>query len=110
VFTTQDFLSIVADREDPEAGRLLVRARNRKHLKALLLECEPFQKRPSDYPWHVWAERDHVQQLLADQVQALSWDNFKNATPEADCHDACVEVWQAMWQYQQGKRVWEGGK
>lgn len=110
LFTTHGFLSIVADREDPETGRLLVRARNRKHLKALLPDCEPFQKTPSDYPRRVWAEREQVQKLLTDRVAALSYDNFKNAIPDVEYHDACLDVWEAMWKYQQSKRAWGAGR
>lgn len=103
IFTPQGFLSIVADREDPQAGRLLIRARTRKHLRNLLPDCEPFQKRPSDYPWRVWATRQQVAGLVAQQVTNLTYDNFKNAIPDAEYHDACLDVWEAMWRYQQGE-------
>lgn len=106
IFTTDGFLSVVADREDPIGGRLLVRARKRKHLKKLLPDCPVFEKKPSDYPWRAWASRDRVQALLAEQVRTLDYDNFKNAIPDAVYHDACTEVWGAMWRYEQEEKPW----
>ena len=106
IFTTEGFLSVVADRQDPRRGRLLVRARKRKHLTTLLPECPVFQKKPSDYPWRAWATREQVQNLLASQVAALDYDNFKNAIPDEQYHDACTEVWGAMWRYEQEDKPW----
>ena len=47
-----------------------------------------------------------MQNLLASQVAALDYDNFKNAIPDEQYHDACTEVWGAMWRYEQEDKPW----
>lgn len=100
IFTPQGFLSIVADRENPREGQLLVRARNREHLELMLPDCEPFRKTPSDYPWRCWANRQVVAELLTRAAENLTYDNFKNAVEDPGYHDALLDVWTAMARYE----------
>ena len=99
IFTPGGFLSVVADRDRPQDGQLLVRARNREHLQALLPECGAFSVGGSDYPWRCWATREQVTDLLTQQVSALEYTNFKGAVSDHEYHLALMDVWQAMADY-----------
>lgn len=102
VFTPKGFISIVADRTDPQ-GRLLVRARSAKHLTALLPttpDREPFRVPNSDYAWRMWIDRSELAQIIAQEAEGIDYPNFKNAIREDLYHDACLDVWEAMWNYQ----------
>ena len=96
LFTNQGFISVVADRENPETGNLLVRSRDRDHLENLFPNAEIFSKTPSDYRWRAWISRDDVSQLMLAQVQNLNYTNFKNSIPDDKYHDACLDVWHVV--------------
>lgn len=100
LFTTEGFLSVVADRSAPAGERLLVRARRREHLETLLPQLQPFQLSGSDYAWRAWCNRDDLRALLMAQVDNLHYTNFKAAVRDRPYHDACLNVWQAMHRYQ----------
>lgn len=102
IFTPEGFLSVVADKNNPREGELLVRACNREHLEALLPVGEPFSMSGSDYPWRCWARRQQVAELLVTMTWTTTYTNFKNAVIDPSYHDALVDVWQAMADYEQG--------
>jgi hypothetical protein len=96
IFTNKGFLSVVADRGNPETGNLLVRSRDRNHLEELFPQAEIFSKTPSDYKWRAWISRSAVSKLMQSQVDSLNYTNFKNSIPDDKYHDACVGVWNTM--------------
>ena len=96
LFTSQGFISVVADKDNPETGNLLVRARDRNHLSDLFPNAEIFCKTPSDYKWRAWVLRDEVSSLLQSQIDNLNYTNFKNSIPDNKYHDACLDVWNVM--------------
>ena len=96
LFTNQGFISVVADRSDPETGNLLVRARDKKQLQKLFPTAIVFSKQPSDYRWRAWVPRDEVTQLVTDQVNTLNYTNFKDSIRDHKYHDACLDVWEVM--------------
>jgi hypothetical protein len=110
IFTPDGFLSIVADKDDSREGRLMVRARNRKHLDALLPECEPFCKSPSDYPWRCWASRQTVAELLVRATWTTTYTNFKGAVADPQHHDALLDVWTAIARYEEDLAETNGRK
>lgn len=97
IFTNNGFISIVADREDPEYGRLLVRSRDRDHLQNLFPNAKIFSKTPSDYRWRAWISRSEVAELLLSTVMSLNYTNFKASIKDDRYHDACLNVWEDMY-------------
>lgn len=106
IFTPHGFISVVADKDNPKSERVLVRARAKHHLVNLFPECEPFEKIGSDYAWRAWIDRREVSGLMDDLIQGLAYPNFKNEIKDPAYHDACLDVWQAMYGYQ----LWESRK
>ena len=101
LFTPEGFVSVVADRDQPADGRLLMRARARHHLEALLPKGgEIFQVPKSDYAWRAWISREQLKQVVAAAIDELDYPNFKNAIEERAYHDACMGVWEEMYLYQ----------
>jgi hypothetical protein len=96
IFTNKGFISVVADRGNPETGNLLVRSRDRNHLEELFPQAEIFSKTPSDYKWRAWISRSDVSNLMQSQVDSLNYTNFKNSIEDDKYHDACLDVWEVM--------------
>jgi hypothetical protein len=96
IFTNKGFISVVADRGNPETGNLLVRSRDRNHLEELFPQAEIFSKTPSDYKWRAWISRSAVSKLMQSQVDSLNYTNFKNSIEDDKYHDACLDVWEVM--------------
>ena len=96
IFTNKGFISVVADRGNPETGNLLVRSRDRNHLEELFPQAEIFSKTPSDYKWRAWISRSEVSNLMQSQVDSLNYTNFKNSIEDDKYHDACLDVWEVM--------------
>lgn len=98
IFTSQGFLSMVADYEQP--GHLLVRARNRKHLTALFPGIKVTTTPARDYRFRISVPQAEAVRLVAAQVEGISYHNFKNSIPDSGYHDACSDVWGVMYDYQ----------
>lgn len=94
VLTTRGFLSIVADKDDPQGPQLLVRARRRGDIEAAFgPDVEVQEGGGSDYRFRAWVDRHEVGQALADQVDEIDYGNFKNAIDDRAYHDAALECW-----------------
>ena len=100
LFTKDAFLSIVADKDNPDAGDLLVRARRRDHIPNVFPDASVFSEAGSDYAYRAWVPREEVKQALEKQIDELSYTNFKNAIDDNDYHNAAINVWFAMYQFQ----------
>ena len=96
LFTSKGFISVVADKDNPENGNLLVRARDRNHLTNLFPDATVFSKTPSDYKWRAWVSRSEVSSLVQSQVSELNYTNFKNSIEDDKYHEACLDVWNVM--------------
>ena len=96
LFTNKGFISVVADRGNPETGDLLVRSRDRNHLAELFPDAEIFSKTPSDYKWRAWVSRKDVAALVLKTVDTLNYTNFKNSIKDDKYHDACLYIWEVM--------------
>lgn len=100
----EGFVSIVTDRQNKD--RLLVRARRREDLEAVLKvaleakETEIFSDTGSDYKWRAFVSRDIVAQIIGDFVLNINYDNFKNSVRGHDLHDLYSEMWNLHWHYQ----------
>ncbi len=98
IFTNQGFISAVADFNNQ--GNLLVRARAKKHLTALFPKAEVTKTPDADYLYRASIPQAEVAKVIADQVQAIDYTNFKNSIPDDEYHAACSGVWHVMYRYQ----------
>lgn len=76
IFLSNSFLSIV-DKGDPSGATLLVRAR---------------------------IDRKVVAKTIAAELQSVRYANFKSTVKDRRRHDAYLEVWDAMMDYQSDLR------
>jgi inorganic pyrophosphatase len=100
LFTNNAFVSVVADRENPQTGDLLVRARAKGHINSLWPDAKVFSVANSDYAYRAWVSRNDFKEALLNQVDNLNYTNFKNSIRDKGYHDAALDVWDAMYSYQ----------
>jgi len=98
VFTKEGFLSIVQDKNDPDT--LVVRSRFAGHIKALFPSAKVLKTPQVDYLYRAFLPRRLVAERLAAAVGEIGYPNFKNAIADNRYHDACVDVWEAIYRYQ----------
>jgi len=100
IFTKNAFLSIVSDRENVNGDRLLVRARRAGDIENVFEDAKVFSAAGSDYAFRAWINRDVVANAMLNEVQNIDYDNFKNAIEDNDYHNAALDVWFVMNDYQ----------
>lgn len=107
------FYSIVSDAENP--GNVLLRARDREHLKALLPhdnDPEILRTPDNDYPYRVSVSKFHAQRLAEEMIRDIDYPNFK---ARADYNarfgggqpwyaNALHRVWEVMFMAARGRR------
>ena len=84
------FVSIVEDGRRP--GNLLVRARRREHLGALVPNVLITETRKSDYRYRVSLPQSTVANLIRERVAGIDYGNFKGSTKDKTLHDM-YSVW-----------------
>jgi hypothetical protein len=86
-------LSVVANRLNPE--QLLVRARMAGDIERLFPTASVFEDLEADYRYRAFLPRKKVASVLAQQVQTIEYDNFKNSVPKSDTNRqaAYLNVW-----------------
>ncbi|HOJ59080.1 MAG TPA: hypothetical protein PK878_02230 [bacterium] len=96
IFTSNAFVSIVKDRNNPE--RRLVRARCAGDIEALFPDADVFQDPGADYRFRAFLPASEVSQRLSEYVQAMEYTNFKHSIPreKEKYHEACTWVWSLM--------------
>lgn len=105
VFLSNSFLSIVKLRSLPK-GRLLVRARRRCDISKVFPKTKIIRTPGRDYAWRAVVSQKIVAAVLADQVMAIDYSNFKDSVGARDNarHAAYLRVWSAMEQFQLPRR------
>jgi len=93
-FLNNAFLSIVADRNDPDG--LLVRARFAGDISAVFADAEVSETPDADYRYRARLPRQRVADALAQQALTLTATNFKASVAERWRHDLYMEVWSTM--------------
>ncbi|MFZ1106776.1 MAG: hypothetical protein WAN43_00325 [Rhodomicrobium sp.] len=107
VFCNDGFLSIVADRNSQDT--LLVRARKEGHIQAVFGDVEVTRTPPpkADYLYRAFIPRKIAAHVVAKRLMNIDYDNFKDSIPadiaSLNYHDACTEVWSAMYSFQHGE-------
>lgn len=114
LFTTDGFFSAVQDQNDTE--RIMVRARQKKDLEAMLEKLELEDTRilewfGSDYRYRVFIRRLEWAQYVLGEIMALHYTNFKDAALAPDDHErsaAYHSIWSRLvaWQDSANQRSW----
>lgn len=94
MFLNHAFLSIV-DPKDPE-DRLLVRARVEGDIERVFPKAVVEETPHRDYRFRTRIPRKDVGEVLAAQVAALGYGNFKASVQEGWRHDAYARTWSVM--------------
>ena len=92
--TSNAFLSVVADRDNPD--RLLVRARVAGHIELVFPDAKVFTDRKADYLYRAFIRREVVAQAVAANISKIDYDNFKDSVQDPVLHNAYMNVWGAM--------------
>lgn len=102
IFLSDAFLSVVADKDDPRGPRLLVRARREGDIERVFPDADVAITPAADYRFRAWLPRQQVIEVLQQQLQNLSYSNFKNSIPDRDYdyHNAAMDVWNVMYSFQ----------
>jgi hypothetical protein len=98
VFTSKGFISVVEHRDDP--GTLVVRSRFPGHIKSLFPKAKVIKTPERDYLYRAFVPRQEVMQAISEAVEKLDYPNFKNSIGEDRYHDACLDVWTALYRHQ----------
>ena len=93
------FLSIVANRDKKD--ELLVRARLAGHIEAVFPKAKVFSKVGSDYEFRAFIPREEVAQVIAKNITAIKYDNFKSSVKSKALHDVYLKMWSLMHQLQE---------
>jgi hypothetical protein len=101
IFLSDAFLSVVADKNDPNGPRLLVRSRRSGDIERVFPEASTFRIPDSDYAFRAWLPRQRVAAAISNQVESIDYPNFKDSISDDAYHDAALEAWSAMVSYQE---------
>jgi hypothetical protein len=89
------FLSIVAANDKPD--EFMVRARLRGDIEAVFGDVfEVTSSKARDYRFRALIPRKIVAAVIADQVMAIDYGNFKNSVTDEQRHDDYFRIWQVM--------------
>ena len=100
LFTSNSFVSVVADRDDTQSPRLLVRARIEGDIDQLFPDAEVMETPLADYRYRAWIDRQAFSNAFTKQVEGLTYTNFKNSVKDKERLKPLMHVWQAMFDHQ----------
>jgi hypothetical protein len=90
------FVSVVAS----DDGRLMVRARNKKHLRALFPKAKVLKTPFNDYRFRVIVSRKRFAKLIASRVENIDYTNFKDSVGDLELHNLYLKFWRLHFAYQ----------
>ena len=99
LMTNKGFVSIVKDRDIK--NNLMVRARIKGHIEAVFTGAKASYTENADYAYRASIPKSVVAQVMADLVDDVTYDNFKNSVKDDPLHKAYMDVWTVMYRYQQ---------
>jgi hypothetical protein len=100
IFSSDSFISIV-DKGDSSGQTLLVRGRRKGDIERAFPDAEVIEGGGTDYRYRARIDREEVALRMADAVRGISYPNFKSSVNEHDRHDAYMDVWGAMYRFQE---------
>lgn len=98
IFLNDAFLSIVDKGGD--GSTLLVRARREGDIERVFPEADVELTPRNDYRYRARIDREMVAQAMAAAIRAITYGNFKGSVKERARHDAYMDVWSAMHDFQ----------
>jgi hypothetical protein len=103
IFMNDSFVSIVADRDNPE--NLMVRARRKGDIERAFGVKGRFLQ-VSDYAYRASIPRQHVVDVIATNLHNVNYTNFKDSIPKRDHvrHSFYLRVWAVMAEFQPLRR------
>ena len=101
LFTSNSFVSVVADRDDTQSSRLLVRARIKGDIDQLFPDAAVLETPLADDRYRAWIDRQAVSNAFTKQVEGLTYTNFKNSVKDKERLRPLMNVWQAMFEHQE---------
>jgi len=98
IFLNNAYLSIVRHRERPD--HLLVRARNHGDIEATFPDAIVKITPHADYLFRAVIHEPLVAAVIKHAILNIDYDNFKNSIIDHRYHNACMETWVVMNDYQ----------
>lgn len=96
VAMNDSFVSIVADRNDPNG--VVVRARVYQDLVAFCPERETdiIESNDSDYRFRIFMPQKQAADIMFEKTALIDYDNFKDSVSEAWRKNAYMSIWTVM--------------
>ena len=88
------FVSIVA--KDCKPDELMVRARRPGDIEKLFPDAVVTEYTASDYHYRAAVKKTAIKAALANEVDRVTYDNFKSSVDDDPLHNAYMRVWTAM--------------
>ena len=96
------FLSVIADK-DP--AKLIVLARRKRDLLSTFGENFTIvETTDRHYRWRVFIDRESFKAVVAGQIDAINYTNFRNSVKDKDLYEMYREFWLIHRQYQEKDR------
>ncbi|MGR9088323.1 MAG: hypothetical protein ACU841_14805 [Gammaproteobacteria bacterium] len=99
----KSFLSIV-DKGDPSGKTLLVRGRHAGDIERVFPEAIVQIGGGTDYRYRARIDRERVAAAIADSIRKIDYRNLKSTVSDPDRHDAYLDVWSAMYAFQEQEK------
>lgn len=97
IFTSNSFLSVVQDKDDP--SYLFVRSRDREHLHAFGAPDSDIIIIPgSDYQYRIRMHKTTFGVMLAQLINKINYPRFKPSVKDPRYHQALLDVWHVMYE------------
>lgn len=106
IMTNTGFLSIVAHRHLPDD--LLVRARRAGEIESIFPNANISRTPDADYLFRAVISRLEVAEVMAQRIQSIDYDNFKDSVYDRKLHDAYFDTWSVMQRYQTENQAYAG--
>ena len=79
LFTSKSFLSVVADKDQSDGPKLLVRSRVQGDIEEVFPDADANETPQGDYRFRAWIAREEVAQAVSQYLGKLNYPNFKNS-------------------------------
>lgn len=101
IVLNKSFLSIVKNRNDE--NKLLVRARLKGDIEKVFENADVFEDEKADYKYRSYIDREHVANVISNELLNIDYDNFKNSVSKNEYNraNAYMNVWSALNKLQQ---------
>ena len=100
------FVSAVLDPSDKSDNTIMLRARNKKHLKNLLPNNKILEDVGTDYKYRTFLSKTSFANLLSERIMDLDYFNFKNSVENDRLHELYSKIWYAGMNYQLQNEAW----